>query len=231
MENRKTDFYSKLVKAEEGKASNASSLLHRNEYEQIMNRLGELKSDNIKKTQKDYRLLRKYEILEVAVEGITVNKLQKNGTNLRFVCAEDVFDAIDAIHRATGHGGRTIIYKETSKKYANVSKSQIELYLQFCESCQMKKCTVRKSVTVKPIVSNSMNSRAQVDLIDMQSQPDGKHRFILNYQDHLTKMVCLWALQTKTAEEVAFHLVDIFCDKGAPHILQSDNGREFSNKV
>ena len=42
----------------------------------------------------------------------------------------------------------------------------------------MKKCTVRKSV--KPIVSNSMNSRAQVDLIDMQSQPDGKHRFILH---------------------------------------------------
>ncbi|XP_045130816.1 KRAB-A domain-containing protein 2-like [Portunus trituberculatus] len=64
----------------------------------------------------------------------------------------------------------------------------------------------------------------------MQSQPDGKHRFILNYQDHLTKMVCLRALQTKTAEEVAFHLVDIFCNKGAPHILQSDNGREFSNK-
>ncbi|XP_068221389.1 KRAB-A domain-containing protein 2-like [Palaemon carinicauda] len=44
-------------------------------------------------------------------------------------------------------------------------------------------------------------------------------------------MICLRALQTKTAEEVAFHLVDIFCDKGAPHILQSDNRREFSNKV
>ncbi|XP_063850958.1 KRAB-A domain-containing protein 2-like [Scylla paramamosain] len=186
---------------------------------------------NIKKTQKDYRLLRKYEILEVTVEGITVKKLQKKGTNLRFVCAEDVFDVIDAIHRARGHGGRTIVFRETSEKYANVSRSQIELYLQFCEECHLKKSTVRKSVTVKPIVSNSMNSRAQVDLIDMQSQPDGKHRFILNYQDHLTKMVCLRALQTKTAEEVAFHLVDIFCDKGAPHILQSDNGREFSNKL
>ncbi|XP_037801345.1 KRAB-A domain-containing protein 2-like [Penaeus monodon] len=63
------------------------------------------------------------------------------------------------------------------------------------------------------------------------SQSDGKHRFILNYQDHLTKKVCLLALQTKTAAEVAFHLVDIFCDKGAPHILKSDNGREFSNKL
>ena len=71
----------------------------------------------------------------------------------------------------------------------------------------------------------------QVDLIDMQSQQDGEYRFILNYQDHLTKFVCLRPLKTKTAEEVAYHLVDIFCDKGAPHILQSDNGREFCNKV
>lgn len=65
----------------------------------------------------------------------------------------------------------------------------------------------------------------------MQSQQDGEYRFILNYQDHLTKFVCLRPLKTKTAEEVAYHLVDIFCDKGAPHILQSDNGREFCNKV
>ena len=36
-------------------------------------------------------------------------------------------------------------------------------------------------------------------------------------------------LKTKTAEEVAYQLIDIFCDKGTPHILQSDNGREFSN--
>ena len=30
------------------------------------------------------------------------------------------------------------------------------------EECQLKKSSVRKSVVVKPIVSNSMNSRAQV---------------------------------------------------------------------
>lgn len=65
----------------------------------------------------------------------------------------------------------------------------------------------------------------------MQSQPDGDYRYILNYQDHLTKVVSLRPLKTKSAEEVAYNLVDIFCDKGAPRILQSDNGREFANKV
>ena len=51
------------------------------------------------------------------------------------------------------------------------------------------------------------------------------------YQDHLTKFCLLRALSTKRAEEVAFNLVDIFTIFGAPSILQSDNGREFTNSV
>ena len=38
-------------------------------------------------------------------------------------------------------------------------------------------------------------------------------------------------LKTKTAEEVSYVLLDIFTIFGAPSILQSDNGREFSNRV
>ncbi|KHJ41632.1 hypothetical protein D918_08279 [Trichuris suis] len=51
------------------------------------------------------------------------------------------------------------------------------------------------------------------------------------YQDHLTKFVVLKALKSKTAEEVAHNLVDIFTLRGASSILQSDNGRKFANKV
>jgi len=76
-----------------------------------------------------------------------------------------------------------------------------------------------------------MNSRCQVDLIDMQSEPDGYYRFIMNHQDHLTKLTILRPLKSKTAEEVAYQLMDIFCMFGAPFILQRDNGREFANKI
>ena len=48
--------------------------------------------------------------------------------------------------------------------------------------------------------------------------------------DNLTKFVVLRELKTKRAEEVAYH-VDIFCLLGSPHMLQSDNGREFANKI
>jgi len=65
----------------------------------------------------------------------------------------------------------------------------------------------------------------------MQAQPDGNYKFILVYQDHLTKFVNLRPLSNKRAEEVAYVLLDIFTTFGAPAILQSYNGREFSNKI
>ena len=71
----------------------------------------------------------------------------------------------------------------------------------------------------------------QVDLIDMQSQPDGPYRFILNYQDHLTKFIILRPLKQKTAEAVAECIIPIFQIFGAPKILHTDNGREFANQV
>jgi len=65
----------------------------------------------------------------------------------------------------------------------------------------------------------------------MQAQSDGEYKFILVYQDHLTKYVLLRPLKHKRAEEVAYVLLDIFTTFGAPSILQSDNGREFANQV
>ena len=49
------------------------------------------------------------------------------------------------------------------------------------------------------------------------------------YQDHLIKFIVLRSLKRKTAEEVAQTVMEIFCLIGSPHILQSDNGREFKN--
>ncbi|XP_060836383.1 KRAB-A domain-containing protein 2-like [Rhopalosiphum padi] len=54
-----------------------------------------------------------------------------------------------------------------------------------------------------------MNSRCQIDLIDMQAQSDGEYKFILVYQDHLTKYVLLRPLKYKRAEEVAYVVTEI----------------------
>ena len=51
------------------------------------------------------------------------------------------------------------------------------------------------------------------------------------YHGHLTKFCNIKPLASKKATEVAFNLIDVFTIFGAPHILQSDNGREFTALV
>ena len=80
-------------------------------------------------------------------------------------------------------------------------------------------------------MSEDFLSRGQVDLIDMQSMPANGHKWIMVYQDHLTKYCVLRALSSKRAAGVAIKLLEIFILFGAPAILQSDNGYEFTAEV
>lgn len=84
---------------------------------------------------------------------------------------------------------------------------------------------------MKPILTEEMNGRCQVDLIDYQSRRDGEYKFVLVYQDHMTKYVILRALKTKTMDTITDVLFPIFIDFGAPLLVHTDNGREFSNMV
>ena len=72
---------------------------------------------------------------------------------------------------------------------------------------------------------------AWTGVIGMQSMPNGHHKWIIVYRDHLTKYCILRPLFTKRAAEVAYQLIDIFLLFGAPQILHSDNGSEFTVAV
>lgn len=65
----------------------------------------------------------------------------------------------------------------------------------------------------------------------MQSQKHNEFRFIMVYQDHLTKFVNLRPLKSKRAVEISWNLMKIYTLFGAPAILHSDNGREFVNSI
>ena len=52
-------------------------LMEKCEYEEIINRMKELEKFELKKTRKDYKLLRKYNIMEIFVDEMTVQKLIK----------------------------------------------------------------------------------------------------------------------------------------------------------
>ncbi|GFV61088.1 SCAN domain-containing protein 3 [Trichonephila clavipes] len=94
----------------------------------------------------------------------------------------------------------------------------------------MKHSAPKKGIVAKPIISSELNSRRQIDLIDLQSNRDGEYKFTMVYQNHSTILTQLRALKTKRDEEVAYHVLSVFFTFGAPTILQSDNGRKFSNQ-
>ena len=87
-----------------------------------------------------------------------------------------------------------------------------------------RKKNSEKGIVFKHTLHNERNSLCQVDLIDMQSNYDRDMKFILVYQDHLTKFILLRSLHSKRAHEVAYHLLEIFTNFGAPNILHSDKG-------
>lgn len=188
---------------------------------------------NVKKKKSiHYRRIKRYDILTIGGEEKLIAPMkEENGEIKYYVCYDDLFAILDEAHVAVGHGGRTRMLKECNRKYKNITVEAIMTYLKLCHPCQKKQKTLKKGIVIKPILHSEMNSRCQVDLIDLQTNPDGNYKFILVYQDHLTKFVILRALQTKRATEVAYHLLDIFTTFGAPNILHSDNGREFCNQI
>ncbi|XP_076069175.1 KRAB-A domain-containing protein 2-like [Oratosquilla oratoria] len=119
--------------------------------------------------------------------------------------------------------------RNCQKKHANITTWAVETYKSFCLECQRKaKKQVAAGVVVKPMVSFQNNSRGQVDLTDTQSLSVKNCKRIMVCQDHLTKFCVLRAITSKRAAEVTFQLMDIFLPRGAPVILRSDSGSEFT---
>jgi len=76
------------------------------------------------------------------------------------------------VHLQTGLGSRNWMEHKLNAKYKNITRDCLIIYLNLCELCQRKGKIVKKGLLVKPIIPSEMNYRCQVDLIDMQAQPD-----------------------------------------------------------
>lgn len=231
MEEKKLNFLSRIENLRKDNKSPNCILFQSNELQEKIDLVKQVQAKS-SKSPNEIRLLKRYAVLNVNGSDKLIKTLDDAGSSiLYYVSVDQMFDICFEAHLNTGHGRRDRMETELSRRYANVTRPVTQAFLDLCEECQLKRKKTKRNVVVKPIISNSFNSRGQVDLIDFQSQPDSDYKFILNYQDHLTKFIQLRALKTKSAAEVASALVEIFCIFGAPHILQSDNGREFDNKV
>ncbi|GBP28355.1 KRAB-A domain-containing protein 2 [Eumeta japonica] len=188
-------------------------------------------NSGVRRNAAEYYWSSRYDVMNIGGSDYLILKRKNHDSpTVRVVPLEEYYDILTDIHKSCGHGGRDKIQYKLKDKLVIVRKA-IDLLVSLCPVCQSKRNIPKKGIVTKPILSKDFNERGQVDLIDFQSAPDGQFKWLLNYQDHATKFVHLRPLSSKQASEVALELLKIFLEFGAPYILQSDNGREFTAKI
>ena len=141
--------------------------------------------------------------MHVVRKNILDKFVKDNGVNNVHRCPriahmENLFEELSASHEYMGHAKVERTYKEIQTKCSNISRPLVEMFIHVCPRCTLDKSVPSRKLPLVPILSDTFNDRGQVDLIDMQAQPDGEYRWILNYQDHLTKFCHLRALRKKS---------------------------------
>ena len=228
MFNRKEQFYQFLYENQ----SACSSVLSADKISEIIGIItGPCPPKKGAERQRYYILQKKYKVKEFFSTKYFYEI--QSSDQLRVIPKEDLFDLLYRIHNDGGrHLGRDRLYAELKGQYAGFTRGLILAFVGSCQECQLQKSRKSlKNVVTHPIRTQDFASRGQVDLIDFQASNEVNlpYRFLLVYQDHLTKYIVLRPLKTKTAVEVSQTLMEIFCLIGPRHILQSDNGREFKN--
>ena len=145
-------------------------------------------------------------------------------------------------------GETTVQYLQNDMKVCNVSLEIVNKILKLCPVCEerstIKTKRQRQSQTPIVITSSHFGHRGQLDLVDMGSCADpAGYKYLFHYQvsvlqaltslvfwqDHFYKISVLAPLKSKSAAEVArVFVTNVVACYGAPIILQTDNGKEFT---
>ena len=164
-----------------------------------------------------------------------------NGTEKLFRDGKEVLKSekfkaavINEFKLAKGSGARAINYKFKGR-FAGTGEKRVRKILQDSKAHQKINQKFRNKPELKPVVSNFVFERIQVDLIDMRREivRSGKrdYRYILSVIDVFSRYVFLRPLKRKKSKYVAKELKKLFSVHGYPKILQSDRGTEFKGQV
>ena len=137
-EELRAKFDAKLKEIVDNKHS-CSRHLSADKFRWITLRLEELTTPGIKRTAQDYRLCKKYDLLQVTIDNVVTKKLREKDSERLYVSTDKIFDAIHSEHLSAGHGARDITHIKVSKLYANISREVVSKYLELCETCLLKK--------------------------------------------------------------------------------------------
>ncbi|KAM0724672.1 KRAB-A domain-containing protein 2 [Formica fusca] len=155
-----------------------------NEIVQDTKEAREEKRNGISLSAKDYRRLKRFDVISIGDNEKLIHATEESHSEIKYYCRiEEMFDIIESAHHKLGHKKEKAMEVELKRKYCNIAREIINAYLNLCQPCALKKKAKGKGVVVKSMVMSDceLNSRCQIDLIDMQTEPDRDYKFILNY--------------------------------------------------
>ena len=139
----------------------------------------------------------------------------------------------------TTKNGRDSFYHHILNSYANIPRRYVQKWLEKQENYQLHLLQPREKV-LRPISDKKINSKWQIDLIDMQkygkSPQNHRRAWLFVAIDVFSKFAYIRAITQKTAikagEALERILQNNFMRTGAyPRVIQTDNGKEFVNKI
>lgn len=164
------------------------------------------------------------------------NKLY-NKQNKEYIFSEDIQPLLRKLYNdpETGFVGRDKLYKRITDNYCGISKNDIMEFLKAQQTYQRHEGPAAREV-MKPIVTNQVNERWQIDLLDLSKfkSYNNNYEYLLTCIDHFSKFAWVKPLRNKGAQRVtqafAAILQEDSWEGGQPKYLQSDNGGEFNNE-
>ena len=120
---------------------------------------------------------------------------------------EQIFDVLVDVHYdVTKHVGYRNTFDKVGSLYSHISRKIVEEFVRICPTCNTNKSQITRA-PLQPIISSGFWQRMQIDLVDMKSVPDDDAFTKIGHcVDHFSKFHVVFALKTKTAEEVVNNL-------------------------
>lgn len=137
-----------------------------------------------------------------------------------------------AHHHELGHYGGLALAKsiiQAGIRWPSLYRDSAD-YVAKCNQCQRYTIGRKGFHPLTPIMACLPMDHISFDLFQMKTSTNG-YNYVLIIVDIATRYVFLRELQTKSSILVARELFNLFCNLGFPRILQSDNGKEFVNKI
>lgn len=197
------------------------------EYFDMIEAVKSIKQSQVKSVE-DILRLRCYDVVNVgSQERLCMPSIPPDPVKY-YVHTQEIFNILYDIHANTDHGQLNKMQTLTRQRYKNISKKMITTFIETCDTCERKN---RSEFIWKSVMESHLESRGQVDFVDMTLFNDAYHKFMLIYRDQTTKFILLRPLMNLDIIEMANILVDIFAMFGAPSVLQSLQNRFFLDNL